>query len=300
MPLDVRTISPQEHLAYIARQPSVSFLQTPSWGGVKAEWGSQSLGWFEDGELVGAGLVLTRKVPKLDRWLAYLPEGPALDWERAGDSAETVREWLDPMLAMLKASGAFQVKLGPTVPVRTWHANTLKDAIAAASAKRLRGVPPDETFERGERLASALADAGWTQRPDTGAGFGDVQPRYVFQIPLAGRTEDDVFAGFNQLWRRNVRKADKLGVTVEQAGKDGLKQFHPIYVETAARDGFVPRGLKYFQRMWDAMSAEDPERLRLYLASYQGTVLAATTMVTVGDHAWYSYGASADVGREVR
>ena len=162
----------------------------------------------------------------------------------------------------------------------------------------MRDVTPDETYPDGQRLIDEMRAHGWTQKADTGAGFGDVQPRYVFQVPLAGRTEDDVFAGFNQLWRRNVRKAAKLGVTVERSDRDGLELFHPVYVETAVRDGFVPRGLAYFQRMWDAMSSEDPGRITLYLARYQGDVLAATTMVTVGDHAWYSYGASADAGRE--
>lgn len=300
MPLDVRPISPQQHLAYVAQRPAVSFLQTPSWGGVKAEWGSRSLGWFEGDKLVGAGLVLTRKIPKLKKWLAYVPEGPDLDWAQATASPEALSSWLDPMLSLLKRAGAFQVKIGPTVAVRKWHTDTLKNAIAGGTAKRLRDVAPDETLPGGEALISELRATGWTQRADTGAGFGDVQPRYVFAIPLLDRTEDELFANFNQLWRRNIRKADKLGVSVELTGREGLEKFHPIYVQTAVRDGFVPRGLPYFQRMWDAMSAEDSDRIKVYLASYQGDVLAATTMVTVGDHAWYSYGASADVGREVR
>ena len=285
-------------MAFIEQQPSASFLQTPSWAGVKAEWGSQSLGWFDGDRLIGVGLVLTRRVPKLKNFLAYLPEGPVLPW--TGSDARPVSELLPPMLRYLKSTGAFMVKLGPTVAVRSWTATTLKDAIADGSAKRLRDVAPDATFNGGTQLIEQLTASGWTQQADTGAGFGDVQPRYVFQIPLADRTEDDVFAGFNQLWRRNVRKAEKLGVTVERAGRDGLELFHPIYVETAARDGFVPRGLPYFQRMWDAMTAEDPNRIQLYLASHDGAVLAGTTMVTVGNHAWYSYGASADTGREVR
>ena len=37
-------------------------------------------------------------------------------------------------------------------------------------------------------------ELGWSQKPDTGAGFGDEQPRYVFQVPLAGRTEADLLA----------------------------------------------------------------------------------------------------------
>ena len=298
MPLTVKEISAAEHLEFVAQLPSASFLQTPSWAGVKAEWGSRSLGWFDGEELVGVGLVLSRQIPRMKNFLAYLPEGPVLPWN-SGASRSTA-DLLPPMLAYLKSVGAFMVKMGPTVPVRSWSAATLKAAIADGSANRLRDVPPDETFEPGLELIQQLSGSGWTQQADTGAGFGDVQPRYVFQIPLAGRTPDDVFAGFNQLWRRNVRKAEKLGVVVERSDRAGLEQFHPIYVETAARDGFVPRGLPYFQRMWDAMSAEDPNRIRLYLAHHDGTVLAGTTMVTVGDHAWYSYGASADAGREVR
>jgi len=48
------------------------------------------------------------------------------------------------------------------------------------------------------------------------------------------------------------------------------------------------------------MNAEDPQRLRLYLARHEGEVVAATTLVTVGDHAWYSYGASTTASRNVR
>ncbi len=298
MPLTVKQISAAEHLEFVQRLPNASFLQTPSWAGVKAEWGNRSLGWFDGEELIGVGLVLTRQIPRMKNFLAYLPEGPVLPWNSG--AKRSTADLLPPMLAYLKSVGAFMVKMGPTVAVRRWTASTLKDAIAAGSANRLRDVPPDETYEPGLELIDQLGSAGWTQQPDTGAGFGDVQPRYVFQIPLAGRTTDDVFAGFNQLWRRNVRKAEKLGVVVERSGRDGLEQFHPIYVETAARDGFVPRGLPYFQRMWDAMTAEDPNRIRLYLARHDGAVLAGTTMVTVGSHAWYSYGASADAGREVR
>jgi lipid II:glycine glycyltransferase (peptidoglycan interpeptide bridge formation enzyme) len=119
-------------------------------------------------------------------------------------------------------------------------------------------------------------------------------------VPLAGRSEADLLAGFNQLWRRNIKKADKAGVEVVRGGFDDLPAFHEVYVETAERDRFTPRGLAYFQRMFRAMTAEDPERLTLYLARHEGRVLAATTMVRVGRHAWYSYGASSNSGRDVR
>jgi lipid II:glycine glycyltransferase (peptidoglycan interpeptide bridge formation enzyme) len=52
--------------------------------------------------------------------------------------------------------------------------------------------------------------------------------------------------------------------------------------------------------MWRAMTAEAPDRLRLYLARHDGDLVAATTMVRVGEHAWYSYGASSTEKRDVR
>jgi lipid II:glycine glycyltransferase (peptidoglycan interpeptide bridge formation enzyme) len=278
---------------------SVSFLQVPSWAGAKAEWSHASLGWFDGDELVGAGLVLLRQVPRVKRFLAYLPEGPDIDWtgERTG---RDLADWLDPLAAHLRAIGAFAVKLGPVVVVRRWRAETLKAAIAGGAAKRLRDVEPDESWPAGLAVGDRLRALGWVQKPDTGAGFGDVQPRYVFQVPLAGRTEEDLLAGFNQLWRRNIKKAEKAGVEVVHGGYDDLPAFHEIYVETAARDGFTPRGVAYFQRMWRAMEAEDPQRITLYLARHEGRVLAASTLVRVGRHAWYSYGASANAGRDVR
>src|SRR3954468_17111155 len=80
MPLDVRPIDRETHLAFVTER-SASFLQCPSWAGVKAEWGHLSLGWFDGPKLVGSGLALLRRTPGLQRYLAYLPEGPVLDWQ---------------------------------------------------------------------------------------------------------------------------------------------------------------------------------------------------------------------------
>jgi len=301
-PLTVRRITADEHLAYVRERSdrsSISFLQVPSWAAAKAEWSHASLGWFDDDVIVGAGLVLLRQVPRVKRYLAYLPEGPDIDWTGARTGRD-LADWLDPLADVLRAMGAFAVKMGPVAVVRRWHADTLKDAIAVGTARRLRDVEPDESFPEALAVADRLRDLGWSQKADTGAGFGDVQPRYVFQVPLAGRAEADLLAGFNQLWRRNIKKAEKAGVEVLVGTCDDLPAFHAVYVETAERDRFTPRGLAYFQRMYRAMKAEDESRITLYLARHEGRVLAATTMVRVGTHSWYSYGASSNEGRDVR
>ncbi|MDH6576370.1 peptidoglycan bridge formation glycyltransferase FemA/FemB family protein [Kitasatospora sp. MAP5-34] len=296
MSLRLRTITRDEHLAFISKRPSASHMQVPSWGEVKAEWRTESIGWFDDsGEQVGAGLVLYRQLPKLKRYLAYLPEGPVIDW-----FDRELNQWLEPMLAHLKSQGAFSVKMGPPVVIRRWDAPTIKEAIAGKQAKRLRDIEPDWYEPRAFEVADRLRKAGWLQGEDGGAGFGDVQPRYVFQVPLANRSLDDIQRGFNQLWRRNIKKAEKSGVEVVQGGYEDLPVFHQLYVVTAQRDHFTPRPLAYFERMWKALAAEGPDRMRLYIAYHEGEPLAATTMLTVGEHVWYSYGASANHKREVK
>lgn len=301
MSLRVATISAEEHLAYVRSKPSTSFLQTPAWAQVKSGWRSESVGWFDSAELVGAGLVLYRGVPRLpQRTLAYLPEGPDIDWLGQRSGGAGLSDWLTPLLAHLKKRGSFTVKMGPPVVVRRWHAATIKQAIADGGSAVLGALNPDQSDPAALALLSQLRDLGWQQEQTSGAGFGDVQPRYVFQVPLAGRTEDEVFAGFNQLWRRNVRKATKAGVEVRLGSVEDLPTFHELYLETAERDHFIPRPLAYFEQMFTAMATEDPDRLRLYLAEHEGRALAATTMVTVGEHSWYSYGASSNDGRQVR
>jgi lipid II:glycine glycyltransferase (peptidoglycan interpeptide bridge formation enzyme) len=301
-PLRVRAISAREHLDHIRERPSVSFLQTPAWAEVKSEWRGESLGWYRtdhgDDRIVGAGLVLYRKVPRLDRYLAYLPEGPDIEWADPDLAA-----WLTPLAAYLKDHGAFGIRMGPPVVTRRWHADTIKAAIADDALDTLGDVPADTSDDDALAIAPRLRGLGWRKVPSSG-GFAAGQPQYNFWVPLSGddgpRSEDDVLAGMNQQWRRNIKKAAKAGVEVSHGERTDLTQFHRIYTETAERDHFTPRPLSYFETMWDALSAEEPDRLTLYLAHHEGDLVAATTLVRVGTHAWYSYGASTTEKRDVR
>ncbi|MFE7315965.1 lipid II:glycine glycyltransferase FemX [Streptomyces sp. NPDC057555] len=297
MSCHLKAITREEHAAFVAARPSVSHMQVPAWGDVKSDWRAQSLGWYDEGDrLVGAGLVLLRPLPRLKRYLAYLPEGPVIDW-----TAPDLEQWLAPMLAHLKKQGAFSVKMGPPVVARRWSAEAVKAAIADPRAGRLREVAATAHEPGASDVADRLRRMGWQQtEPGAEDGFAAGQPRYVFQVPMAGRSLEEIYRGLNQQWRRNIKKAEKAGVKVVQGDYEDLPAFHEIYVETAERDRFIPRPLSYFQRMWTALRAEHPDRMRLYLARHEGEVLAAATMLTVGEHVWYSYGASTGRKREVQ
>jgi lipid II:glycine glycyltransferase (peptidoglycan interpeptide bridge formation enzyme) len=304
--LTVRTISADQHARWLRSRPSVSFLQLPSWADVKVGWRGESVGWFDGDRLIGAALVLHRPVPKVRRRsLAYIPEGPVVDWTSARWQP---RHYLEPLLEHCRAVGAFQVKIGPPMATRRWESATVKAALAEAESggwnapATLGQVTADWHSGSAREVIDSLRASGWEQQSSSGAGFGDVQPRFVYCVPLEDRTLDDVFSGFNQLWRRNVRKAEKSGVRVRLGSREDLADFHRVYVETAERDHFTPRGQVYFERMWEALnSANDGyHEMTLHLAEFDGHLAAATIMIRVGNRAWYSYGASTTADRDVR
>ena len=243
--------------------------------------------------------MLYRQLPRVKRYLAYLPEGPLLDW-----SSENLAAWLDPMAAHLRTKGAFGIRIGPPVVTRRWSAAQVKEGIADDAVHSLTSVPPTDRDQVGASVVSQLAEAGWKPQSVAG-GFAAGQPQYNFQIPLVDaegnpRSEDDVLRAMNQQWRRNIKKAAKAGVEVEHGTRADLKAFHELYAHTATRDHFTPRPLSYFETMFDALGAEEPDRIRLYLARHEGDLVAATIWIRVGAHTWYSYGASSTEKRDVR
>jgi lipid II:glycine glycyltransferase (peptidoglycan interpeptide bridge formation enzyme) len=323
--LRVRPITAAEHAEWLRQRPSVSFLQVPAWAGVKPDWDSENVAWTTpDGEVAGAGLVLHRRIRLLGRSLAYLPEGPVIDWGSPDLSA-----WLAPLVAHLRSRGAFAVRMGPPVTRRWWSTATVHSAVGAGHPRFLYDLPPDGLGQHGGSVAAQLHALGWAPAPgivdvsehgdedaeaaagEPAAGFTAGQPQYVFQVPLAGRSLQDVYAGFNPQWRRNLRVAERYDVRVDVGDVHDLDVFHRLYRVTAARGGFTPRPAEYFRRMWHALGGTDGRAetgnvrgsstgLTLYLGRHGGDVQAAAIAVRVGDHVWYTYGASADENRHVR
>lgn len=292
--LTVRTIDASAHRDFLRNQDSASFLQTPAWGQVKQEWEAESIGWYDaHGTLVGVGGVLHRQLPKVRRYLSYLPEGPVINWD--GELAG----WLEPMATHLKKRGAFAVRMGPPVVTCRWTAAQIKGGIADENIRTLDQVAPEERSSTGAAVVAQLRELGW-QPLATEGGFSAGQPKYNFAIPLAGKSPDDVLKGMNQQWRRNIKKATKSEVEVTRGTRDDLAAFHHLYRHTAERDHFTPRPASYFETMHDALVAEEPDRFQLWLARHEGDLVAATIAIRVGTHYWYSYGASSTEKRDVR
>jgi lipid II:glycine glycyltransferase (peptidoglycan interpeptide bridge formation enzyme) len=293
-PVHLRPVSTEEYLDFVARAPAVNFMQCPSWAEVKPGWNRELLGWFDAGyRLVGCVLVLYRPAPVIRRSLAYIPAGPVIDW-----SAADLSVWLRPLLDHVAARGAFAVRMTPPLFLRRWDVTTVRAGIRDPAVNHLGELAADQVDAVATHAADRLRTMGW--RTVGGEGTEGTR-RLVHQLPLAGHDLDGVWAGLSQSWRRNVRRAEREGVRVERGGYDDLPDLYDLLRRTEERNGFsYGRSLAYYQRQYRALTAEDPDRMRLYLARRDGELLAAHTLNLVGRCAWYHLGGSAGHDRKAR
>ena len=293
MEIEIRAISQEEHQGFISGLSNASFLQLPEWGAVKSDWKNKSLGIYDGSSLIGVALLLTRALPKVGKSFGYIPEGPIFLPER-----NLSPEILDSLVTFAKSEEIFLLRVGPAIPYRDWDGEVIKSALASDQASSLLSTKSSTEFENGRSAIESFEKASW-RAVVSESGFSEGQPKFVFQLDLRNQDEESLLAGFNQLWRRNIKKADKEGVEVSRGNRADLADFHKVYLETAKRDRFIPRPLRYFERMWDELNRHEIH-LKLFLAKWQGQTIASTIAIQVGDHYWYSYGASSAFGREAR
>ena len=213
MALAVRPISAAEHLELVRGPDSASLPAVPVLGRRQERVvAHQSLGWYDDATRRAASAPGSCCCARCRRCSGSSPTCPRARCS-TGPRPTTSTGWLTPMVEHLRGAGAFGIRMGP--PVASAYAGaaaTVKAAIAEGSAKRLADVPPD-VGRPDRRAAWPPGWPGWAgaRRPRTPASRpASRSTSSRCRSPAA--TEDELLTGFNQLWRRNIKKADKLGV----------------------------------------------------------------------------------------
>lgn len=257
----VRAVSEEEFWSFPGTSPYASFQQTPQWGRARgADWDSELVGWFDSNDrLLGVTAVRHRRLPRLPWTFAYISFGPVIDWER-GD-----------VPALLAA------RMVPPLCLHHWDPDTVKTAIQDDRLASLSQVVPDGTDEVGRQAVLSLQQCGWT-RVDQ-AKVEESQSLYNVWLPLAGFTEQEVRARMNSSWRRNIKLAERNGVTIVEGTRDDLPAVKRMYDETAERLGFGTHSLEFFESLWDAFSQGFPGEFRLHLACHDGEAISAICTV---------------------
>lgn len=111
------------------------------------------------------------------------------------------------------------------------------------------------------------------------------------------KSEEDLLANMRKATRYEIRKAEKIGVRVEESTnlKD-VTRFYKLQLATAKRQGFVPFSLKFLQEQFKVFS--NSNQAILYASYFEKKLLAMSFIIFYGREAVYHYGASTENGRK--
>jgi lipid II:glycine glycyltransferase (peptidoglycan interpeptide bridge formation enzyme) len=110
-------------------------------------------------------------------------------------------------------------------------------------------------------------------------------------------SEEEMLARMRRQTRYEVRRADKLGITVEKNNSEELfKEFHKVQVETAKRQGFIPPNLKTLLAEKEAFGGQ----IWIYVArNTEKKPIAYGLIIGNGREADYYEAASTDLNRKL-
>ncbi|MGC9357606.1 MAG: lipid II:glycine glycyltransferase FemX [Anaerolineae bacterium] len=191
--------------------------------------------------------------------LGYVPKGPILDWTDLG----RVEAALRALETLAREQSLLFLKIDPDVRTDTTS---------------------------GKRVVDLLKARGW--RPS----FEQIQFRNTMFLDLRPDL-DTILSEMKSKWRYNVRLAARRGVVVRQVVREELPMLYEMYAETAARDEFIIREEDYYLDAWRTfMEAGMAVPL---VAEVEETPVAMLVLFYFGERAWYMYGASLDLHRNL-
>ena len=238
----------EEFNQFIKQTSFAPIQQTEAWSKLKNNWASSICGVYKDETLVGAALILMRKL--LPGFVyAYCPRGPLMDLT----DKDAVATFTEGVRNFCKEKGVYLLKIDPAVVV----GKTLPDM------EEERYCDPFD-LQRGQAEFDVLTACGFRHK-----GFGKAldsatQPRYNALIPLKDREGNFLSAAqFKKNYRQKLRKylgtfQSARGLTYEgkEPTEETVARFKKILSSTEARQNISLRSEDYFSLLADAFGED--------------------------------------------
>ena len=257
---DTAAVNEMDH--FVRSHCNGHFMQATAWAQVKTFWDWRGITVYQQNRIAASVGVLIRRLP-LGFSLLYAPRGPICD----RDNILVWYELMDALQHLAKEQHAILIQMDPDEP------------------------------DSNSAFRSIMGQLGFIEKTDD--AFGNIQPQYVFRLPLEGRTQMEIFQDFSQKTRYNIGLALRKGITLrEYTGTDEIpdsiwRDFYSLMQATGLRDRFYIRDSEYFKKLMSALGAD----AQIYVAYLQETPIAGSIAVFCGSKAWYLYGASANAHR---
>ena len=223
-------ISAEGFRAFANQSPYKSFMQTPEIAKLrgKSGWTAHYVAVKKDNEILGASMLVS-KPAFMKKLYFYAPGGPLMDLE----NTKLVDFFFDNLKTYIKSKNGYLLHIDPYYEL----------------IERDRdGLPVEGGFNHKKALEN-LEKQGFKEMKNAS------QPKYLFVTPIENRTETELMESFKRNTRNHIRKAEKMGVTIRELGRDELDKFKKITESTSERRHFTDKPLSYYETMYDLFHA---------------------------------------------
>ncbi|MFA6096191.1 MAG: peptidoglycan bridge formation glycyltransferase FemA/FemB family protein [Candidatus Paceibacterota bacterium] len=250
---------------FIAENNSECFLQSWEWGVFQRSAGKKvrMLAVFDRNKIAALALIIKNDLPYFGNYL-YCPRGPVMDKLKYKNEKIKILEHLFNEIGdMAKKEKSVFLKIEPL-------------------------TESDYELPKGFRKSNM-----------------DIQPKNTLMLDLSG-PEENLMAGMKQKTRYNIRLAEKRGVKIRISSDlaGDFPKFWNLIEETSKRNNITSHSGEYYLKMLESLK-ENSETVRnrlfsrLYLAEYNGKVIASNIVLFFSDLAIYLHGASSDENKNV-
>lgn len=241
--MNLKEITEKQFKKYAEKDKLYTFHQTKEWAELKEKngWKNYYVGLFKKEKMIGAALLLSKKTP-IKKEMFYSPRGFLIDF----DNEEIVLEFSRLIKEFAKKHNGIFIKIDPTIILQQRNADG--DIV--------------ENGINNFKIIDLLKKNGYHHHGVAVNNQNELQPRWIFVLPVKEKTKNQVYAGFNRTTKRRIRKCQESGVEVEVLRKDELLIFKNIMEHTSSRRGFLDRPFSYYENMLNILK----EHCRVYVA----------------------------------
>lgn len=241
--------------------PAGEFLQSSFWRTFQESVGRKV--YFFSGENINASII-EHSLPIVGKYF-YIPRGPILKNQNDNEKLEND---FNELIKLAKENKAGWIRIDP---VNKEILGIIKNFVGAVGT-------------------------GFKPVPVIVSAPHNMQPKEIFVVDIF-KSEDELLAQMKPKTRYNIRLAEKKGVEIfSSRGEKDISEFLRLTQVMAKRNGIVAHPESYYQKMLENISSDI---LKLYVAEYQGKIIAANLVIFYGENCVYLHGASDDECRSV-
>ena len=222
-------LTEKEFQEFSKESPLRNFMETIEIGNLRKanEWTINYLGLKENGKIVGATLLLSKK-RHFNKYEFYALRGPLLDY----NDKKLVSTFLSELKKYVKKHNGYCLRLDPYLPLRRFDGKNNELSLNYA---------PNITL-------NVLNSLGFKKTEQ------EEQVSSMYVLNLKDKSENDILKEMKSNTRNCIRKTIKNGIEVVELQKEELQEFYDVMIETGKRKGFDVRNISYYENMYDIFS----------------------------------------------